>query len=360
MVQSARFQLEKYAEGITWPTGLSSLGEGATGAPVFNLNKELIGLYFVENGASCVISQRKIAEEMAKKHFDEGLKVHFPVILKSPKSPKAHTIGNVFKPPVPETSFSLYSFNLSSNSLLHCTNNGRIQSIELPVVLESGFSLLCTRRGLYITGLRFKQVRFALVYRDEEIEELTPMTFPHIHHVSVDYKGEVVVISGLNSYGMETLKGKNQHWEQGVLEWTRAWASAVVFSESIYVFGGLGWNCRSWKRSILCYNGEVWTKARFLMPKGFIHAGALVDNHTLLVFGGLEEPGAARHTLQYLNLKDGKHWEKEGSDLNCYGGLMPWKEGAKWLAVNWEGSVLAIEPQRGSVNWLYEARARSS
>jgi len=355
VVQSAKFQLENYAEGLARPQELSSLGEGATGAPVFNSNKNLVGLYFADNGSICVLSQRKLAEQITQKPLDDRLKAHLPALLKNPMSPKAHTIANVFKHS--ETPTSVYTFNLATNSLLHCTNKGRIQaSIELPVVLESGFSLLTTRRGLYITGLRFKQERFALVCRDGEIEKLTPMTFPHIHHVSVDYKGELVVLSGLNSHRMETLKEGNENWVQGVLEWMRAWACAVVCKESIYVFGGMGWNCRSWKRSILSYNGGNWSKAKFLIPKCFINAGALIENNTLIVFGGIEESGTARSTTQYINLSDGKHWEKEGDGLGCYGGLMPWKQGAKWLAVNSEGSVLAMETEGGRVEWLYRAR----
>lgn len=338
---------------------LEWLGEGATGAPVFSSDKELIGVYFKgSNGESCVISQRRIAEEMSKKSSSTSLKAHLEAVMKVPVSSNAYTIQGLMKPPPAPA--DIYSFNLAANELMCFSHIGQLKgSQRLPVVLESGFSFLCTPRGLYITGLGFGQARFALLCRDGSIEELHPMTFPHIHHISVDYKGKLVVISGVNSRSMETLRGEKEDWEQKPLEWVRARASAVVFNETICVFGGVGWNCKSWKRSILTFNGEKWEKSKFMLQSAFIDSAALMENsNVLVVFGGFGEHGVPNNSIQYLNLRDGESWEKDGKDLGCYGGLMPWRDGERWVAINSEGSILALE--KGTTAWLYQANAISS
>ena len=349
-------KLEGYEDGIARVTALEWLGDGATGAPVFSSNKELIGVYFKGNGQSCVISQRRIAEEMSKNPLSSNLKGHLMALMKVPVSPKAYTVPCIFKPPLAD----IYSFSLSTNELLCFSHEGKLKgSKQLPVVLESGFSFLSTPRGLYITGLGFGQERFALLCRNGSIEQLQHMTFPHIHHISVDYKGQLVVISGLNSRHMETLRGEKDGWGQKVLEWVRARASAVVFNETICVFGGVGWNCKSWKRSILTFNGEKWEKSKFMLPSPLIDSGALMENSSVLVvFGGLGEHGVPNNSIQYLNLPDGTSWKKDGKDLGCYGGLMPWKDGERWVAINSEGSVLVLE--RGNTFWLFEANSITS
>lgn len=349
-------KLEAYEDGVARVMTLEWLGDGATGAPVFSSDKELIGVYFKGNGQSCVISQRRIAEEMSKKPLSSNLKGHLMALMKVAVSPKAPTVPSILKPPLAD----IYSFSLSTNELLCFSHKGQKKgSKRIPVVLESGFSFLSTPRGLYITGLCFGQERFALLCRDGNIESLQHMTYPHSHHISVDYKGKLVVISGLNSNYMETLKGEKDDWGLKPLEWVRARASAVVLNETIYVFGGVGWNCKSWKRSILTYNGEKWEKSKFMLPTPFIDSGAFMENSSVLVlFGGFGEQGIPNNSIQYLNLRDGRSWKKDGKDLGCYGGLMPWKDGERWVAINSEGSVLVLE--RGEISWLFEANTITS
>lgn len=381
-----------------------SLREGAMGAPVFDGNNRLIGVYLptnVEESGGIVYEIAGIVEKLKGKFAELKPDKQFLLItlVPEPKQEKEQEIegknegfeGNyegkdeeieaekreiVSSPPVvqeedayspvvsPEDvmlkslptqdSISLsnpyFTMNLSDNSILRYDSEGRsIASISLPTPLISGFSMMLTPKGLFVTGSDSEtKMKTFLITDENRVESLTPTRWAHNFHLSIWYGTNAMVISGLNTETVERYTFAQSYWIQGPnLVHSRANGSAVIFKSSAYIFGGLGRNFRRYKKSIFKLTGEIWTKLGVRLDVEMRRCGCVPTEEGLVVFGGTTRKAGvvSKDSLLEVDMKNSKTIEYGHQALGDFSGACYGEVNGKYLAVSDQGQVFEFQPE---------------
>lgn len=307
---------------------------GAAGAPLFDGKKKLIGV-FVGGTPGIVLNSTWIGKTLKSLLSSLGTaeKTAVSEVLQSSglnneddqeiavnqgkdrvqrvAEPVAEPLDSIELSDEPSKSDPLfaYSVDFAKDTVSLFDGSGYfLKKLSLEHRLIPGISCLMTPFGLVLTGPDAHSKQNALLVTLTSIERLASMSFEHYYHASVWYKEAVVVISGLTSSNIEQMKDTKGNWQlAGVLPERRAYAPALVYSDIIYLIGGVAADGRNALASILAGNGETWSTLSYEIPLALKGIGAIpiVEKHVLVLFGGFSTANEGNERVWELTLGQG-------------------------------------------------------
>jgi hypothetical protein len=294
-------------EFFLFPTKLL---EGSTGAPVFNSDNKLIGVYmsdFYKNIGSVFMSfpfwqaldvpLTALSEiEQFKAFWIESVKVLKGKYDQPEESEEEEEVKSESDTePEQEYMKGTYSFRFDSQQLAIYQPEAKVKySFDFLTTLEVGCSLTPTPSGLAITG-QSSRGQGAWLWKTNDLLKLIRPAHHHLFHCSVYYKRRLYCISGVKTGECEYMDFESYEWRTiEPLPAPRANAAAVVCGDKIYVVGGRVGSSDLYRESILEGDGDTWEVLDFKFPMKIINHAIACFGSRFIVFGGETFPFNSR------------------------------------------------------------------
>ena len=365
---------------------------GANGAPLFDGKKRLIGVYIggtppiVLNSTSVVQTLQSLITQQS---LGDREKAAVSEVLQSAgindtedqmllASGSAEKVQRVPEPQAEQLeSFDLsnevsssdplfaYIVDFAKDAVSMLDGSGyRMKIISLQHRLIPGISCVMTPFGLVLTGPNSESRQKAYLMTDSGIEEMANLSHEHRYHTSVWYRNEVLVISGLISRNVEKLTDVRGAWEPaGSLPERRAYAPALVYTNIVYLFGGISGEGSPALSTILAGSGDTWTQLSYEIPLALKGFGVILlsEQHKVVLFGGFTATNEGNDRVWELTLGQGtvdpKGTFKFQGNLHCCQPVIFSNQMA--FAASDSGAIFSYHTGKGTFRLVYNEATSS-
>ena len=353
---------------------------GTSGAPVFNKNRELLGVLVANAGVATVPeiakyvevamkdgdqSRREVLEELLTKEVpepdlvtfhptkfsqqaeepvfeevhEEAIEVQMPVQHVQASAPQETQP----EPPKAPALFG-YLLDLPGRRIAEFTNKGKLGGFtKHDYRFNEGISCVLIPEGLLITGPDPNGMQNAAIFTKTELRDITSTIWPRQYHTSVYFRHQALVLSGSHTPNVEKLVSPDHSWANaGSLPEKRAYSASTVHSDFIYLLGGVVGNSPTLSSSILRGDGLTWTRLDLQLPYTAKGAGCALIGDNVLIYGGKDNDGVWEGNFQVGTFSQVANFRMEGN-MN---GLQP--------AV-YERDLVVISSDAGTVYFYMQA-----
>lgn len=318
-------------------------GMGATGTPVFNKRRELLGMTLPDGKVMCTPGIVKNVEAaLAKANKDEQVAIQailpadnaVPDIIAEPETfsfqptkqeaqaeapkveskveqvqeeffedvheeaiavlnPAAHAVQASAPPEEPQEpahpppALFGYLLDLAGRRVVSFTRKGKFEGFtKHDHRFNEGISCVFIPEGLLITGPDPNGMQNAAIFNKTSMTDITCTIRPRQYHTSVYFQDHALVISGIHTACVERLMSDHSWEHVGTLPEKRSYAASCVQGDFVYLLGGVVGDGSAPNSSILRSDGLTWTRLDLQLPFATKGAGCAVLDDKILLYGG--------------------------------------------------------------------------
>jgi hypothetical protein len=328
---------------------------GASGAPVFNKNRELLGVLTSVGMATVPGIVKHVEAEMkpGDKDSEEVLRELLLTDAMEPAQPEMVTFQprkqlaqaeeplldsvheeaiEVQMPPqhvqasapeaqpepprvLPPPALFGYLLDLPGRRIAELTSKGKLgRFTQHDHRFNEGISCVLIPEGLLITGPDPNGMQNAAIFTRTEMLEITSTIWPRQYHTSVYFRHQALVISGAHTPNVEKLMSDDHSWENsGALPEKRAYCASTVHSDLIYLLGGVVGKSSEPSNSILRGDALTWTRLDLQLPYVARGAGCALIGDKVLIYGGKDNDGVWEGDFQAGTFSRVTNFKMEGN-----------------------------------------------